>query len=74
MRVVVTGATSFIGAAAIRQLVQNGHEVCAVVRPRSRNLENLNKQVPEGDRTDGRADFPAGGCLAAYLLGRRRER
>lgn len=51
MRVVVTGATSFIGAATIRQLVQNGHEVCAVVRPRSRNLENLNKQVPEDCRS-----------------------
>lgn len=50
MRVVVTGATSFIGAAAIRQLLQAGHEVCAVVRPMSRNLENLQNHIPEGCR------------------------
>lgn len=50
MNVVVTGATSFIGAAAIRQLLQAGHEVCAVVRPMSGNLQHLEKQIPEESR------------------------
>ena len=33
MRIVVTGATSFIGAATVRQLLEAGHQVFAVVRP-----------------------------------------
>ncbi|MCI9105591.1 MAG: NAD(P)-dependent oxidoreductase [Lachnospiraceae bacterium] len=48
MRAVVTGATSFIGAAAIRQLLQAGHEVLAVVRPESSKLENLYFHIPAG--------------------------
>lgn len=43
MTAVVTGATSFIGTALCRFLVQQGHEVYAVVRPDSPNLANLNK-------------------------------
>ena len=54
MRAVVTGATSFIGAAAIRQLLQAGHEVLAVVRPESSKLENLYSHIPAGtDDTHG---------------------
>lgn len=41
MNVVVTGATSFIGAAVARQLLQAGHRVFAVVRPMSGNLQHL---------------------------------
>jgi len=48
MRAVVTGATSFIGAATVRLLLKQGHEVCAVVRPGSRNLRHLQESVPEG--------------------------
>lgn len=33
MRAVVTGATSFLGAALIRRLLEEGHQVYAVVRP-----------------------------------------
>lgn len=51
-RVVVTGATSFIGAVAVRKLLEQGCEVCAVVRPRSRNRQYLEAQVP--DRGAGR--------------------
>lgn len=46
MRVVVTGATGFIGRAMVRQLLKEGHEVCAVVRPGSQNLPYLADAVP----------------------------
>lgn len=35
MKVVVTGATGFLGQALCRELTENGHEVTAVVRPES---------------------------------------
>lgn len=41
MRVIVTGATSFIGAAVVRRLISQGDEVCAVVRPGSKNMSQL---------------------------------
>lgn len=47
MKVVVTGATSFIGAATVQRLLMQGHEVCAVVRPGSANLAHLLAQAPE---------------------------
>ena len=33
MRVIVTGATSFIGKAVTKELLAGGHHVFAVVRP-----------------------------------------
>lgn len=47
MKIVVTGAAGFIGAATVRCLLERGHEVCAVVRPDSPRLPNLWKKVPE---------------------------
>ena len=41
MNVVVTGSTSFLGAALIRKLLGRGCRVYAVVRPGSRNLAAL---------------------------------
>ncbi len=38
MDIVVTGATSFIGSVTVRQLLEQGHRVYAVVRPGSANL------------------------------------
>lgn len=35
MKIVVTGATSFVGAGAVKELLFRGHEVYAVVRPNS---------------------------------------
>ncbi len=50
MRIVVTGATSFIGAAAVRRLLTAGHQVYAVARPGSANLPQLWAAVPDGKR------------------------
>lgn len=47
MNVVVTGATSFIGAVTTGRLLRAGHRVCAVVRPGSENLGHLWACVPE---------------------------
>lgn len=44
MNIVVTGATSFLGAAVTKKLLQMGHQVFAVVRPGSKNR----KALPEG--------------------------
>lgn len=41
MNIVVTGATSFLGAALVKELLQRGHQVFAVVRPGSRNRQAL---------------------------------
>lgn len=41
MKIVVTGATSFIGVPVIRRLLELGHQVYAVVRPGSANLSRL---------------------------------
>lgn len=46
MRAVVTGATSFLGAALIRRLLEEGHQVYAVVRPHSANRKVLPENVP----------------------------
>lgn len=35
MRVIVTGATSFIGSHAVQTLINQGFEVCALIRPNS---------------------------------------
>lgn len=40
-KIVVTGATGFIGIHIIEKLLVNGYEVYAVVRPNSRNLNRL---------------------------------
>ena len=41
MNIVVTGATSFLGAALCKELVSRGHQVYAVVRPGSNNRQVL---------------------------------
>lgn len=54
MRVLVTGATGFIGAAICRELLARGHEVRALVRPASAlaGLEGLAVEVARGDVLD----------------------
>ena len=43
----MTGATSFIGAVTVRQLLLKGHQVQAVVRPGSKRLKALKDHVPK---------------------------
>ncbi|ADL03200.1 NAD-dependent epimerase/dehydratase family protein [Lacrimispora saccharolytica] len=46
MNVVVTGATSFLGRALVDRLLKEKHQVFAVVRPGSRNVESLGLKRP----------------------------
>lgn len=41
MRIVVTGATSFVGCGAVKELLRRGHEVYAVLREHSKKAELL---------------------------------
>ena len=59
MRVIVTGATSFIGRAVTKELLAGGHHVFAVVRPDSPGLPQLEMLAPEADGKSGRK----GECL-----------
>jgi dihydroflavonol-4-reductase len=54
MRILVTGATGFVGSWVARELVLRGHAVRALVRPHSSlaNLEGLALERVEGDVTD----------------------
>ena len=54
MKVLVTGASGFVGAAVARRLVADGETVRALVRPTSNrgNLAGLDVEVVEGDLTD----------------------
>ena len=44
MKIVVTGATSFLGAASVKELLGRGHKVYALVRPGSLNRKALPKE------------------------------
>ncbi|MDY0384450.1 hopanoid-associated sugar epimerase [Trichlorobacter sp.] len=65
MKAFVTGATGFIGASIVRELLKDGLEVRALVRPGSdiRNLEGLPLELLQGDLLD-RASLEKGcaGC------------
>ena len=51
MRVIVTGATSFIGKAVTKELLAGGHHVFAVVRPDSPGRGRLEQPGAEaGER------------------------
>ena len=55
-KVLITGATSFIGVHLVDSFISGGHEVIAVVRPKSPNLEKLRRfplsQIIELDLLD----------------------
>ena len=65
MKAFVTGATGFIGASIVRELLQDGVAVRALVRPGSdlRNLEGLPVEILPGDLLD-RSSLKSGcsGC------------
>ena len=51
MKAFVTGATGFIGASLVRELISDGHKVRALVRPGAnrKNIDGLPLDVWEGD-------------------------
>ena len=55
MAVIVTGATSFIGKAAVEECLRQGHKVHAVARPGSAGIERL-RAIKAGNG----AEDPAG--------------
>lgn len=53
MNIVVTGATSFIGASMVRRLLKEGCHVYAVIRPGSSNKKVLDDVIEEAERQTG---------------------
>ena len=54
MKTLITGATGFVGAAVLRELLKKGHKVKALVRQSSvlDNLKNLDVEIVQGDLKD----------------------
>lgn len=61
MKVLITGATGFVGSAVLRVLLDAGYEVRALVRAGSnqRNLEGLSVELAAGDLRDPASLTPA---------------
>ena len=69
MKLLITGASGFVGSAVLYQLVQKGHTVRALMRPNSdhRNLNGLTVDTVFGDLTDPVSLDPAlKGCEALF--------
>lgn len=69
MKVLLTGATGFLGSAVLRQLVQDGYTVRVMLRPNSdrRNLANVPAEICIGDLTR-KSTLPSAvaGCEALF--------
>ena len=60
MKILVTGATGFLGNNLARKMLQQGHEIVTTVRPTSdlRPLDGLEVEVVHANLTDGKAMAP----------------
>jgi len=69
MRILVTGATGFVGSRLVPALLDAGHDVRALVRDRSRYDPPDGVEVAEGDLLDpGSFESALAGVDAAYYL------
>jgi dihydroflavonol-4-reductase len=69
MKTLVTGGSGFVGSAVVRRLLEAGHEIRALVRPRSRteNLAGLPVELATGDLLDPASLAAAtAGCDAVF--------
>ena len=69
MKVLITGATGFVGSAVLRRLSRAGHDLRALTRPGSdrRNLAGLRVEVAEGDLGDPQSlRHAVRGCAALF--------
>jgi len=69
MKTLITGATGFVGSAVLRQLLAAGHNVRALVRPKSdrRNVTGLPVEIVNGDVTDRQSlDRAMAGCSTLF--------
>ncbi len=71
MKTLITGATGFVGAAVLRQLLDRGHDVRALVRKTSdlRNLKGLEVETCTGDLNDTESlNLALQGCNALFHI------
>ena len=71
MKTLITGATGFIGSAVLRHLLAAGHDVRALIRPKSdrRNITGLPVEIVYGDLTDRKSlDQGMKGCSTLFHL------
>jgi dihydroflavonol-4-reductase len=69
MKTLITGASGFVGAAVLRRLYTSGHDIRALLRPRSdrRNLDGLPVEIVTGDVRDPHSLVRAlKGCHALF--------
>jgi dihydroflavonol-4-reductase len=69
MKILITGATGFVGSAVLRRLLGEGYHVRALVRPTSdlRNLEGTGAEVVTGDLNDRNSlGLAVDGCDALF--------
>ena len=68
MKCFVTGGTGFVGANLIRLLLQQGHEVRALVRHNSslENLKGLDIEIVEGDLNNSNLFQQMSGCQVLF--------
>jgi dihydroflavonol-4-reductase len=69
LKTLITGATGFVGSAVVRQLIQAGHSVRALIRAGSdlRNLAGLELETVTGDLTDSPSlDRALAGCSILF--------